>query len=187
MTCRHCQQLLSPHLDNALSTEERRDVLAHLEHCAACTERFQQLEQGRQLLRALPVAEVTAAMQARLLERVQSSKPVLSVVEGSKVQGQHSSLVPRYSSLVVWWNEWRLFSFGTLATATASFLFYFAMMQAPPQVSAEEVVASMDDLLRTIEPDDGERVINEETPDEDERHWQDDFEQGLFEDEDEQD
>jgi anti-sigma factor RsiW len=177
MTCRHCQQLLSPHLDNALSIEERQEVLAHLEHCTTCTERFQQLEQGRQLLRVLPVAEVTLDMETRLLEKVRSTE--------SRVQSPHPTLRTLRSAFSVWWSEWRLFSVGTLATAAASVLFYFAMMQAPPKVSAAEVVASMDQLLSTIDAEDGENLIAEETSDGDETQWKDDSEQGLFENEDE--
>jgi anti-sigma factor RsiW len=171
MNCPHCQELLSPHLDNVLSTQERHEVSAHLEHCAECTERFQQLENARHLLRTLPSVEVTSAMTTRFWE---------------KVQGQHSAPRAPHSAFFAWWHEWRFVSFGTLATAAVSFLFYFAMMQAPPKVSAEEVVESMDQLLSTIEPDDGEHLINEETPDEDDTPWQDDFGQGLFADEDEQ-
>jgi hypothetical protein len=80
-----------------------------------------------------------------------------------------------------------MLSFGTVATCTASLLFYFAMMQAPPKVSAEEVVASMDQLIGILDPDEGERAITEETPGEEMPDWSDEIDGELFENEHEQD
>jgi hypothetical protein len=80
-----------------------------------------------------------------------------------------------------------MLSFGTVATCAASLLFYFAMMQAPPKVSAEEVVASMDQLIGTLDPDEGERALTEESPDEAMPDWSDEIDGELFENENEQD
>ena len=74
MTCQHCQELLSPHLDGMLSQEDAHSVLTHLTQCGNCSKYFSQLEQTRQLVRALPVAEVTDGMKAQLLSRVQNPK-----------------------------------------------------------------------------------------------------------------
>ena len=68
-----------------------------------------------------------------------------------------------------------MISAGTLATCAASFVFYFSTMQVPPPVSAAEVVASMDELITTLDADDEMRVIGEETEDEAEPDWQDDL------------
>ena len=209
MTCQHCQELLSPHLDSVLSHEEEQNVLAHLAQCMGCAKYLSQLEQNRQLIRALPMAEVTNVMEAQLRARVQSSKPALpapvpqaqvSLVEGFKVQSQQSAIrlppplggnppappVGGQSALGARWHSWPMLSFGTVATCAASLLFYFAMMQAPPKVSAEEVVASMDQLIGSLDPDEGERVITEETPDEVMPDWSDETDRELFENENEQ-
>jgi len=178
MTCNHCQDLLSPYLDGVSATEERQQVSAHLAQCTDCAEKLHQFEQNRQLIRGLPVIEVTAEMQSQLLSKVQSPKP--------KVQSRHSVLSNRYSLLVAWWRDWPLLSVGTVATCAASMLFYFAMMQAPPKVSAEEVVASMDQLIGTLDPDEGEKAISEETTDETAPVWQEDFNRGLANEDDDQ-
>jgi hypothetical protein len=70
-----------------------------------------------------------------------------------------------------------MISAGTLATCAASFLLYFSTLQAPPPVSAEEVVASMDELLSVLDSDDEMRVIGEETEEEVEPDWQEDLNQ----------
>ena len=171
MMCRHCQELLSPHLDGILSHEEEQTILAHLAQCADCAKYLNQLEQNRQLIRTLPVAEVTRKLETQLL---------------SKVQSRYSVLSTRYSLLVAWWRDWPLLSFGTVATCAASMLFYFAMMQAPPKVSAEEVVASMDQLIGTLDPDEGEQAISEETTDEAAPVWQEDFNRGFANEDDDQ-
>lgn len=80
-----------------------------------------------------------------------------------------------------------MLSYGTVATCAASLLFYFAMMQSPSQVSAEEVVSSMDQLIGTLDPDEGERAITEESPDEAMPDWLNETDRELFENENEQD
>jgi len=174
MTCRYCQELLSPHLDGVLSHEEEQTILVHLAQCANCTNYLSQLETNRQLVRALPVAEVTEAMEAQLLSRVQSPE--------SRVQSQKSTIYNLQSTI----RSWPMLSFGTVATCAASMLFYFAMMQAPSKVSAEEVVASMDQLIGTLDPDEGEKAISEETTDEAAPVWQEDFNRGFANEDDDQ-
>lgn len=61
------------------------------------------------------------------------------------------------------------------------------MMQSPSQVSAEEVVSSMDQLIGTLDPDEGERAITEESPDEAMPDWLNETDRELFENENEQD
>lgn len=155
MTCRQCQQLLSPHLDGVLAEDERVAVLEHLQHCPVCAEQFHQLAHNRQLVQALPSAEVTGAMELRLQAKIRS---LTSRVESTP-----------------WWRRWSVVSVGTLATATASFLLYFSTLQAPSPVSAEEVVASMDQLLDALDPDDGIRIIAAETPEETAPAWREEL------------
>ena len=85
MTCRHCRQLLSPHLDKALAADQRSRVIAHLVQCPACVELLHQLESNRQLLRALPTVEVTTGMELRLQSRVAGR-------EQSRVQSSQSAI-----------------------------------------------------------------------------------------------
>lgn len=165
MTCRHCQLLLSPYIDGILSPQEGQELLTHLAQCLTCTKQLQQLEENRQLIRSLPMAEVTEAMAAQLRARVQSSR----------LKVQQSPIHILQSAI----RSWPMLSFGTVATCAASLFFYFAMMQAPPNVSAEEVVSSMDQLLSTLDPDEGEQTITEETADEAAPVWQEDFSRGF--------
>jgi len=72
MTCRQCQRLLSPYLDEVLRSDERSVLQPHLAQCSACTERLHQLESNRQLLHTLPTAEVTRGMELLLQSRVQN-------------------------------------------------------------------------------------------------------------------
>ena len=62
--------------------------------------------------------------------------------------------------------KWTRWSVGTLATCVASFVFYFTTLQSPPEVSAEEVIVNMDELLDVLDPDDGVRMLSEEAPEE---------------------
>jgi len=94
-------------------------------------------------------------------------------------------LIPSSLKPLSWWRDWPMLSFGTGATCTASLLFYFAMMQSPPKVSAAEVVTIMDQLLDTLDSDEGEKTISEETRDEADPVWQEDFNQGFVNEEDE--
>ncbi|MGH7964020.1 MAG: anti-sigma factor family protein [Candidatus Binatia bacterium] len=168
MTCRHYRQLLSPYLDNVLTPAEHQGVLSHLSQCSACAEQLRQLESNRQLLRALPAAAVTGAMERRLQARVQSPK--------SKVQSLRPP-TPNPRPLGAWWRDWRSVSVGTLATCAASLVLYFSTLQAPPEVSAEEVVSSMDQLLEVLDPDEGVRIITEEVEEEAAPDWQQEINQ----------
>ena len=174
MTCTRCQDLLSPYLDGVSSLEERDLVITHLVQCTDCAKRLSQLEQNRQLIRALPMIEVSSAMEAQLHVRVQSAK--------CKVQSRQSAIRNLQSAI----RSWPMLSFGTVATCAASLLFYFAMMQAPPKVSAEEVVSTMDQLIGTLDPDEAERAIAEETDDEAASVWQEDFHRGFVNEDDDQ-
>jgi anti-sigma factor RsiW len=172
MICTHCQDLLSPYLDGISSPDERDLVIAHLVQCTDCAKRLSQLEQNRQLIRVLPVAKVTREMETRLLSRVRSLE--------SRVQNRASKTRNTQHAIAqAWWRKWPMLSFGTVATCAASLLFYFAMMQAPPKVSAEEVVSTMDQLIGTLDPNEGERAITEETADEAAPVWQEDFHRGF--------
>jgi hypothetical protein len=50
-------------------------------------------------------------------------------------------------------------------------------MNAPPPVSAEEVVTSMTDLIKALETDDGARVLYEETEEEAPPDWREELDQ----------
>jgi len=165
MTCRQCQRLLSPYLDNVLPPAERDGMRAHLTQCAACTERLRQYEGNRQLLRVLPTAEVSRAMELLLHSQIQRLE---SKVHNAKAKA--SSLKPQ-----AWWPRWGMISVGTLATA--SLLFYLSTMHTPPPVSAEEVSESMNELIKALDGSDQLRIMYEETEEEALPDWQEDLDQ----------
>lgn len=76
-------------------------------------------------------------------------------------------------------------SVGTLATAAAAVLFYVSTLQRPAEVSAEEVVSSMTQLLEDLDQEDGTTILNEETPEERMPDWHDDFDSWFSDDDDE--
>ena len=103
MTCQHCQELLSPHLDGMLSQEDAHSVLTHLTQCGNCSKYFSQLEQNRQLVRALPVAEVTDGMKAQLLSRVQNPKSRVRNLQSTIYSLQSTVYNPSLANVVVWY------------------------------------------------------------------------------------
>jgi hypothetical protein len=76
-------------------------------------------------------------------------------------------------------------SVGTLATAAAAIVLYVSTLQGPAEVSAEEVVSSMTQLLEELDPEEGAVILKEETPEEHLPDWRDDFDV-WFSDDDEQ-
>jgi hypothetical protein len=61
------------------------------------------------------------------------------------------------------------------ALAVASFLFYLSTMHTPPPVSAEEVVASMDGLIKALDENDEVRMMYEETEEEALPDWREEL------------
>ena len=165
MTCRRCQQSLSSYLDNELSAHERREVQGHLPHCSACTERLRQFQENRQLVQHLPEQTVTDAMEMRLWLRLRGLRlnPSTDSIWTKSTKWMKSGTGWTKGGDQAKWTRW---SVGTLATCAASFLFYFTTLKSPPEVSAEEVVVSMDKLLDVLDPDDGVRMLSEEAPEE---------------------
>ena len=172
MTCNHCQRLLSPYLDDELSSKERDEVLAHLAQCAPCSTYLRQLEASRRQLHALPDPQVSSAMQAQLWSRLQDQRLTAAAHRTRAKMPWWRSWTHRErwttTSRTAKWTGWSL---GTLATATASLFFYFTTLQSPPEVSAEEVVLSMDELLDSLDPQDGVRLLSEEAPEEQLPDW----------------
>jgi hypothetical protein len=76
-----------------------------------------------------------------------------------------------------------MISVGTLATAAAVF-FYVSTLHRPAEVSAEEVVSSMTQLLEELDPNDGTTILNEETPEERTPVWHEDVESWFSEEDD---
>ncbi len=176
MTCRQCRRLLSPHLDNALAADERSGVLAHLAQCSACAERLHQFESNRQLLRALPTAEVSKGMELLLQSRIHNLESKVQSPK-FKVQSSHSALRNPQSAIHPWWRGWGAISAGTLATCAAFVFLLFSNIHTPPPVSAEEVVGSMEGLITVLDSDDELRVMYEETEDEAAPDWRADLDQ----------
>jgi anti-sigma factor RsiW len=168
MTCRQCRRLLSPYLDNALEADERSNVLAHLAQCSACAERLHQFESNRQLLRALPTAEVSRGMELLLQSRIQRFAESRVPSPESRVQNSASAIRP-------WWRGWGAVSAGILATCAASVFFFFSNIHTPPPVSAEEVVGSMEELITVLDSDDAVPVMYEGSEDEAAPDWREDL------------
>ena len=165
MTCRQCQQSLSSYLDNVLSAHARQEIQGHLAHCSSCTDRLRQFQENRQLVQDLPEQNVTAAMEMQLWLRLQDPRLKTSTdsVWAKSIKWMRSRTGWTRGTNSAKWTRW---SVGTLATCAASFVFYFTTLQSPPEVSAEEVVISMDELLDVLDPDDGARMLSEEVPEE---------------------
>lgn len=165
MTCRRCQQSLSSYLDNVLSAPERQEIQGHLAHCSTCTERLRQFQENRQLVQHLPEQDVTDTMEMRLWLRLQDPRRNTSTdsiwAKSTRWMREGASWTRGTNSA-----KWTGWSVGTLATCAASFVFYFTTLQSPPEVSAEEVVVSMDELLDVLDPADGNSILSEEVPEE---------------------
>ena len=170
MTCRRCQQSLSSYLDNVLSAHERQEIQGHVAYCSTCTERLRQFQENRQRVQHLPEQTVTDAMEMRLWLRLQD--PRLNASTDS-VWAKATTWMSRDTGWTRGTNsaKWTRWSMGTLATCAVSFVFYFATLQSPPEVSAEEVVVSMDELLDVLDPNDGARMLSEEVPEESVPDW----------------
>ena len=181
MTCSHCQNVLSPYLDHDLSSTQRKAVLEHLAQCSVCATQLAQLEESRKRLGSLPEREVPDALEMQLWLRLQD--PRLAPVRASWWHSPRNQWMrwAKASRPV----KWTGVSLGTLATATASLAFYFTTLQSPPEVSAKEVVASMDEVLDSLDPADGLRLLNEETPEEQLPDWSEE-DAWLFQDGDSQ-
>jgi anti-sigma factor RsiW len=182
MTCRHCQRLLSPYLDDALRASEKEQVMSHVACCSYCGELLRQLSANRQLLQGLPEAEITAALTMKLKERLE--RLGASEVTRPRTFSWYTSLKSQVSSLKLSWRNWGMVSVGTLATA-AAVLFYVSTLQRPAEVSAEEVVSSMTQLLEELDPNDGTTILNEETLEERRPNWHEDFDSWFSDDDDE--
>jgi len=167
MTCRHCRRLLSPYLDNVLTAGERGEVATHLAQCSACAELLHQLEGNRQLVQGLPPAEVTRGMSLLLQSRIQSLE--------SKVWNSQSAIHNPQSAVRPWWRGWGMISVGSLAAGVASFFLFFSDANTPPQVSAEEVVSSMEGLLSVLDSDDAFQGMSQETEAETMPNWREDL------------
>lgn len=182
MTCRQCQHLLSPYLDDVLSASEKAQLVAHVAHCSSCGEVLRQLESSRMLLRTWPEVEITTAMTRRLQERLQQLEA--SAIKRARIFFWDTSLKPQASNPKLSWRNWGIVSVGTLATAAAAVVFYASTLQRPAEVSAEEVVSSMTQLLEELDPDDGTTILNEETPEERIPDWREDVDSWFADDED---
>jgi predicted anti-sigma-YlaC factor YlaD len=183
MTCRHCQRLLSPYLDEALSVSEKAQLVAHVAHCSYCGDVLRQLESNRMLLRALPEVKITTAMTRGLEERLQQLEAY--EIKRARIFSWDTSLKSQASNPKLSWRNWGMVSVGTLATAAAAIFFYVSTIQSPAEVSAEEVVSSMTQLLEDLDPEDGTTILDEEVPEARMPDWHEDFDSWFSDDDDE--
>ena len=66
MSCEHIQELLSPYLENELSSEERQRISAHLDSCGECKDLLIQMQQVYTSLTTFPEIEVSENLLSRL-------------------------------------------------------------------------------------------------------------------------
>jgi hypothetical protein len=74
-----------------------------------------------------------------------------------------------------WWRSWGIIAVGALAIAGASAFLFRANVQTTPQMSAEEVVGGMDDLLAGLDSYDPVRMIYQEAAEETRLNWREDL------------
>jgi hypothetical protein len=78
MNCNTVQNSLSDHLDGCLSSEERQDVVMHLNRCTQCESRLEEMKRVRLALRTLPAKTPPLALTTAL--RVMASRERARVV-----------------------------------------------------------------------------------------------------------
>jgi len=66
MSCENVQELISSLVDRRIPVEQRENVLAHIESCGACSERYQSLESIRTALRRMAEPRMPARLQENL-------------------------------------------------------------------------------------------------------------------------
>ena len=74
-----------------------------------------------------------------------------------------------------WWRSWGIIAVGILAIAGASAVLFRANVQTAPQMSAEEVVGGMADLIAGFDAYDPVRMIYQEAEEETRLNWRDDL------------
>jgi len=68
MNCEHIENLLSPYLENELSSHDRAVVERHLENCPQCSELLSLLRETTQALEDFPEVPVSPELIRRLVE-----------------------------------------------------------------------------------------------------------------------
>lgn len=66
MSCNHVQELISSLIDRRMQVEERENVLAHLESCDACSDRYESMQGMRNALRRMAEPRMPARLQESL-------------------------------------------------------------------------------------------------------------------------
>lgn len=80
MTCHRVRRRLSDWIDGALSPRDARAVGAHVESCAGCSRRADELREVGRLLSALPRLEAPESMATRVFDRleIETRQPALA-------------------------------------------------------------------------------------------------------------
>jgi anti-sigma factor RsiW len=65
--CAHCEEMMQPYIDGALSESERLEAEAHLAGCSYCAKRYRFEEELRHFVK---VAVVSAPMDPALKQRL---------------------------------------------------------------------------------------------------------------------
>jgi hypothetical protein len=75
-TCEQVEEGLSEYLEGALAASDRAALESHLAGCARCAALARQVRAGLEALRALPPAEPSPELFARILDRTVGPRPV---------------------------------------------------------------------------------------------------------------
>ena len=99
MNCDDCATWVHPYLDNELDAATAALVGAHLERCAACRAKFDEMGALRSGIRQhLPYHAAPAALRRQVLAQLRPHRPVRETAHG---QGWLRWLAPAFSTVTV--------------------------------------------------------------------------------------
>ena len=64
--CEHCEEMMQPYIDGALTEDERREAEAHLAECDYCARRYRFEEELRHFVKISATIPMDASLKAKL-------------------------------------------------------------------------------------------------------------------------
>jgi len=64
--CEHCEEMMQPYIDGALTDDERREAEAHLADCTYCRKRYRFEEELRHFVRIATSEHMDPMLKAKL-------------------------------------------------------------------------------------------------------------------------
>ncbi len=95
--CKEICELLSSYLDNALSSEEKKKLEAHLSSCEYCTDEYQLLMEMKKVMEEIKDEEISApeGFVNSVMNQIEKEKTVTEVKEDQQTPGIVSRLVDK--------------------------------------------------------------------------------------------